>query len=47
LKFPDLLGIIRLDARIRDTIKNKDLLLSRYPESEAAQDISEIAKGFV
>ncbi len=47
LKFPVLLGIIRLDARIRDTIKNKDLLLSRYPTSEAAQDISEIAKGFV
>lgn len=47
LKFPDLLGIIRLDTRIRDTIKNKDLLLSRYPTSEAAQDISEIAKWFV
>ena len=47
LKFPDLMGIIRLDARIRDIIKNKDLLLSRYPTSEAAQDISEIAKAFI
>lgn len=44
LNFPELLGIIRLDARIRDTIKNKELLLSRYIESEAAQDILEIAK---
>ncbi|MBR5154753.1 MAG: hypothetical protein IKW58_03415 [Alphaproteobacteria bacterium] len=46
LKFPDLLGIIRLDARIRDAIKNKELLLTRYPQSEAAQDIFDIAKKF-
>ncbi len=44
LKFPELLGIIRLDTRIRDTIKNKELLLTRYFESEAAQDICDIAK---
>lgn len=42
LNFPELLGIIRQDARIRDTIKNKELLLTRYPMSEAAQDISAI-----
>lgn len=46
LKFPELLGIIRLDTRIRDTIRNKDLLLTRYPKSEAAQDIFDIAKKF-
>ena len=42
--FPELLGIIRNDTRVRDTIKNKELLLSRYPTSEAAADISCIAK---
>ncbi len=47
LKFPELLGIIRGDARIRDTIKNKEMLLSRYPASEAAQDIVEIAKKLI
>lgn len=44
LKFPDLLGSVRVDTRIRDTIKNKELLLSRYPNSEAALDICSIAK---
>lgn len=44
LKFPDLLGSVRVDTRIRDTIKNKELLLSRYPSSEAALDICNIAK---
>ena len=44
LNFPELLGIIRQDARIRDTIKNKELLLTRYPKSEAAQDISDIVE---
>ncbi len=44
LNFPDLLGIVRLDTRIRDTIKNKELLLTRYPSSEAATDISNIVK---
>ncbi len=44
LKFPELLGIVRIDTRIRDTIKNKELLLSRYPASEAALDICSIAK---
>ncbi|MCM1323118.1 MAG: hypothetical protein NC218_02940 [Acetobacter sp.] len=44
LKFPELLGIVRIDTRIRDTIKNKELLLSRYPTSEAAVDICNIAK---
>ena len=41
---PSLIGIVRFDARIRDTIRNKELLLSRYPTSEAALDICNIAK---
>ncbi len=44
LKYPELLGIIRFDTRVRDTIKNKELLLTRYPTSEAASDIKNIAK---
>lgn len=44
LKCLDLLGIVRIDTRIRDTIRNKELLLSRYPTSEAALDICNIAK---
>lgn len=44
LKAPSLLGIIRIDTRIRDTLKNKELLLDRYPTSEAATDICNIAK---
>lgn len=44
---PNLLGIIRIDTRIRDTIRNKELLLTRYPSSEAAVDISNIAKRLV
>lgn len=44
LKSPELLGIIRFDTRVRDTIKNKELLMSRYSESEAAIDIANISK---
>lgn len=44
LSFPSLLGIVRIDTRIRDTIRNKELLLTRYPASEAATDICNIAK---
>ena len=44
LPSPSLLGIIRADTRVRDTIRNKELLLSRYPTSEAAVDIQNIAQ---
>lgn len=44
LIMPNLFGMVRFDTRIRDTIKNKELLLSRYPASEAATDICNIAK---
>lgn len=42
-----LLGIIRNDTRVRDTIRNKELLLSRYPTSEAAVDIKNIAQKLI
>lgn len=44
MEMPNLLGIVRFDTRIRDTIRNKELLLSRYPSSEAATDIRHIAQ---
>ena len=46
LPTPNLLGMIRFDTRIRDTIRNRDLLLDRYPASEAAVDIKQIADKF-
>ncbi|MBQ1612963.1 MAG: AAA family ATPase [Alphaproteobacteria bacterium] len=41
---PPLLGIVRRDARIRDTIRNQMPLLVRYPTSEAAVDVVNIAR---
>lgn len=44
---PPLLGVVRRDTRVRDAINNKVLLLNRYPSSEAAQDIMQIARRMV
>lgn len=41
---PPLLGIIRRDTRVRDSIRNQIPLLSRYPTSEAAEDVINIAR---
>lgn len=41
---PRLLGVIRRDTRVRDAIRNHVLLLNRYPGSEAAEDVMNIAK---
>lgn len=40
---PHLLGVIRRDTRVRDAIRNHSLLLNRYPNSEAAEDVINIA----
>ncbi len=40
---PVLLGVVRRDTRVRDAIRNQFLLLNRYPNSEAAEDIMQIA----
>ena len=47
LTIPNLLGIIRFDTRVRDTIRNKELHLTRYPTSEAAVDICHIASKLI
>ena len=41
---PPLLGVIRRDDKVREAIKNQTPLLTRYPNSEAAQDVENIAK---
>lgn len=41
---PPLLGVVRRDTRVRNAINNQVLLLNRYPSSEAAQDIMQIAE---
>lgn len=41
---PPLLGIIRRDTRVRDSIRNQAPLISRYPTSEAAADVIAIAR---
>lgn len=42
-----LLGIIRKDARVRDAIKNKVPVISRYPTAEVSEDVWMIAKKLV
>lgn len=41
---PPLLGIVRRDARVRDAIRNQMPIITRYPTSEAAKDVMEIAR---
>lgn len=44
---PELLGIIRRDTRVRDSIRNQTPLISRYPTSEAAEDVIAIARKLI
>ena len=44
---PELLGIIRHDTRVRDSIRNQTPLINRYPTSEAAEDVIEIARKLI
>lgn len=41
---PPLLGVVRRDDKVREAIKSQTPLLTRYPNSEAAQDVESIAK---
>ena len=41
---PPLLGVIRQDTRVRDSIRNQSTIINRYPQSEAALDVIAIAK---
>ena len=44
---PPLLGVIRRDTRVRDSIRSQMPLLSRYPTSEAAEDVIAIARKLI
>lgn len=41
---PALLGVIRKDTKVRDAIRNHALLFNRYPDSNAAADVMQIAR---
>jgi flagellar biosynthesis protein FlhG len=41
---PPLLGIIRRDDRVRETIRSQLIILNEHPTSEAAQDVTRIAR---
>lgn len=44
---PPLAGIIRRDRHVRESIRNQCSLLSRYPNSDAADDIAALARSLV
>jgi flagellar biosynthesis protein FlhG len=40
---PPLAGIIRQDPRVKDSIRSQSPILTRSPNTEAAQDVEKIA----
>lgn len=44
---PPLLGMIRRDTRVRDSIRNQTSIISRYPASEASEDVIAIAERLI
>ncbi len=44
---PPLLGVVRRDTRVRDAIRSQMPLISRYPTSEAAEDVIAIARKLI
>ncbi|MDG2243659.1 MAG: MinD/ParA family protein [Rhodospirillaceae bacterium] len=44
---PPLAGIIRRDARVRETIRNQTPILIRSPNSEAAMDVAAVAERLI
>lgn len=44
---PPLAGIIRRDAKVRDSIRNQTPILTRYPNAPAAVDVEAIAAGLM
>lgn len=41
---PPLAGIVRRDERVKDAIRNQVAFLTRYPTTDTAEDVAEIAK---
>ena len=45
LKFsPPLAGVIRRDTKVREAIRNQTLILIRFPNTEAANDVRSIVE---
>ena len=44
---PLLAGVIRRDGRVADAIRRQTTLLTRYPNTPAAEDVARIANAFV
>ena len=42
---PPLAGLVRLDSRVKDTIRAQTPLLTRSPNTDAAEDVEKIARG--
>ena len=42
---PPMAGMIRLDPRVKETIRHQTPLLIRSPNSDAAEDVEKIARG--
>jgi flagellar biosynthesis protein FlhG len=40
---PTLLGVVRRDDKVRETIRSQSSILTRYPNAEAAVDVEAIA----
>jgi flagellar biosynthesis protein FlhG len=41
---PPLAGVIRRDAKVKDSIRNQSPVLTRHPNTPAAQDVDKLAK---
>ena len=44
---PPLAGMVRLDPRVKETIRHQTPLLTRAPNTEAAEDVEKIARRVV
>jgi flagellar biosynthesis protein FlhG len=44
---PPLAGIIRRDAKVKDSIRNQTPILTRHPNTPAAQDVEKLARRLV
>jgi flagellar biosynthesis protein FlhG len=44
---PPLYGIVRRDARVRESIRYQTPLLARFPAADAAQDVEAVARRII
>ena len=44
---PPLIGVIRRDSKVRESIKSQSSILTRFPNTEAATDVERIAEKLI